>query len=177
MHSSGLGSQALFIQSDTIESLTTVLYHPWVHLWYNRSLSLCQLLIILHYCWHSYLLTRVSTWRNKELTFQNCTQSITLQISKHRLLPDASLPGIFSHSHYCLETLLLAAAVLSACPLQWSNEDSSNTSCRFAITRLFAGWPMMDLLLWSYYCPSYVVGPSTTDIISVRHQVLSPAQR
>ena len=103
--------------------------------------------------------------------------SITLQISKHRLLPDTSLLGIFARSHYCLETLLFAAAVLVACLLQWSNEDSSNTSCRSTITCLFAGWPMVDLLLRSYNCPSYVVGPSTEDIISVRHQVLSPAQR
>lgn len=42
---------------------------------------------------------------------------------------------------------------------------------------VFAGWPMVDLLLQSYYFPSYVISPSTEDIISVRHQILSPAQR
>lgn len=96
------------------------------------------------------------------------------RLFKTRLLPDTSLLGFFfSHSHYCLETLLFAAAVLAACLLQWSNEDSSNTSCRSAITCLFAGRPIVDHLLQSHYCPSYVVGPSTEDIIFVRHQVLS----
>lgn len=61
--------------------------------------------------------------------------------------------------------------------LQWRHEDRNNTSCRPSITCLFARWPKVDLFPQTHCCPSYLVGPSTEDIISVRHQVLSLAQR
>lgn len=76
-----------------------------------------------------------------------------------------------------METLLLAPTVTMACLLQWSHEDRNNASCRSPVTCLFARWPKVDLFPWSHCCPSYLAAPTTEDIISMRHQVLSPAQR
>lgn len=96
---------------------------------------------ILHYCCHPYLLIRVSTWRNKELS--NCIQTITFQISKHWVLPDTSSLGIFLCSHYCLETKVAGSG---SCLLQWRDEESSSTSCRSTLY-LLAGCPRSSQIL------------------------------
>lgn len=64
-----------------------------------------------------------------------------------------------------------AAALTVACLLQWSHEDRNNSSCRPSIITCFLakGGCFSPV-------PSYLVGPSTEVTISMRHQVLSPAQ-